>query len=232
MVKKRCLIVLGGSSGIGKEIINKIQNRYNICALYNKNKPILKKNSKILRLDLNTNLSNLKEILGPILKNNKNFVLINFAAVKIDKISLFINDNEFDYTVNVNIKSFLKIIQFILPKMMKNNWGRIINISSSGGLKGDKGTALYSLSKSATQTMMKVMSQEYGKFNITFNTIKLGNFNYGLFKVLNKKLKRKIIQKIPSNKTGNISNILSALYFLIDADYVNGSTIDVDGGMN
>ena len=76
------------------------------------------------------------------------------------------------------------------------------------------------------------MSKEYGKFNITFNTLKLGNFNFGLFKKLNKSLRDEILKKIPSQKTGNIRNIYNALEFLVKSEYVNGSSINIDGGMN
>ena len=114
--------------------------------------------------------------------------------------------------------------------MMKNNWGRIINISSTGGASGEKGTMLYSMSKNATHGIMQVMSKEYGKFNITFNTLKLGNFNYGLFKKLDKNLQKKILEKIPSKKTGDVKNIFFAIEFLMNSDYVNGSSINIDGG--
>ena len=114
--------------------------------------------------------------------------------------------------------------------MIKNKWGRIINISSTGGLAGDKGTLLYTASKNASLSMMKVMSQEYANFNITCNTLLLGNFNFGMFKRLNKKTKDKILKKIPSEKTGKIINIYNAIKFLINSDYVNGASIKIDGG--
>ena len=88
------------------------------------------------------------------------------------------------------------------------------------------------MSKNATLSMMRVMSKEYGKFNITFNTLKLGNFNLGLFKKLNKDFRKKLLDKVPSKKTGNIKDILFAIDFLIKTDYVNGSSINIDGGLN
>jgi len=79
--------------------------------------------------------------------------------------------------------------------------------------------------------MIKSMSKEYGKYNITFNTLKLGNFNYGLFKKLPKSKQKKLLAAVPSNKTGNVINILNAINFLINSDYVNNSEINIDGGM-
>ena len=144
-----------------------------------------------------------KKIISTIKKlslENSKIVIINFASIKIDKISMFVNKTDIEKTFKINTFSFLKIIQLILPKMMKNKWGRIINISSTGGLDGDKGTLLYSSSKNASHSMMKTMSKEYGAFNITFNTLALGNFNYGLFKKLNKRLRKKILIKFHHKK--------------------------------
>lgn len=114
--------------------------------------------------------------------------------------------------------------------MIKNKWGRVINISSTGGLAGDKGTLLYTSSKNASLGIMRVMSQEYAIFNITFNTLLLGNFNFGMFKLLNKKIQDKVLKKIPSKKTGKVVNIYNAIKFLINSDYVNGASIKIDGG--
>jgi len=80
--------------------------------------------------------------------------------------------------------------------------------------------------------MIKVLSKEYAKFNITFNTIKLGNFNIGMYNRLKEKTKDDILKKIPSGKTGDIKNIFNAIEFVIKSDYVNGSEIAVDGGFN
>lgn len=229
MVKKKLIIVFGASSGIGKELSKLLSRKYKIIAFYNKNKP--KFNNKIQMKKLNfLNDSEIKKISKKINLTNFKIVILNFVSVKIDKMSLFVNKREFNQSVQINIHSYFKIIQAILPSMMKNNWGRIINISSTGGASGEKGTMLYSMSKNATHGIMQVMSKEYGKFNITFNTLKLGNFNYGLFKKLDKNLQKKILEKIPSKKTGDVKNIFFAIEFLMNSDYVNGSSINIDGG--
>ncbi|KPU82492.1 hypothetical protein JI56_02095 [SAR11 cluster bacterium PRT-SC02] len=229
MVKKPIILFFGGSSGIVKAMIKYFDMKYKIVSFYNKNKPSKIKNVEYKKLDF----QNDKKIISTIKKlslENSKIVIVNFASIKIDKISMFVNKTDIEKTFKINTFSFLKIIQLILPKMMKNKWGRIINISSTGGLDGDKGTLLYSSSKNASHSMMKTMSKEYGAFNITFNTLALGNFNYGLFKKLNKRLRKKILNKIPSKKTGDVKNIFNAIQFLVDSDYVNGSLIKIDGG--
>ena len=229
MVKKPIILFFGGSSGVVKAMIKYFNIKYKVISFYNKNKPPKIKDVAYKKLDL----QNEKKIISTIKKiglENSKIILINFASIKIDKISMFVNKIDIEKTFKINTFSFLKIIQLILPKMMKNKWGRIINISSTGGLDGDKGTLLYSSSKNASHSMIKIMSKEYGAFNITFNTLALGNFNYGLFKKLDKKLRKKILNKIPSKKTGDVKNIYNAIQFLVDSDYVNGSLIKIDGG--
>jgi NAD(P)-dependent dehydrogenase (short-subunit alcohol dehydrogenase family) len=230
MVKKTLILFLGSSGGIGQKLSSILEKKYKIICFYNKNK--FSNKSKTISKKLNLlSEQEIKKISNiPNLKNYK-LVILNFASIKIDKLSFYINENDFKKSIEINVNSFLKIINKIIPFMMKNNWGRIISASSAGGIAGDKGTILYSMSKNATQSMMKVMSKEYGKFNITFNTLKLGNFDYGLFQKLDKNFQKKLLEKVPSKKTGDIKNISNAIDFLIKSDYVNGSSINIDGGL-
>ena len=227
------IIILGGSSSIASNLLSELAKKDKILCFYNKNKPhIKKKNIEYFKLNLeNFNFTDLiKNKFSKKIKNQK-ITLINFASIKIDKLSIFVNDDELTKTFNINFVSFFKIIKFLVPKMIEKKWGRIISVSSTGGMRGDKGTFLYTSSKHASLGMIKSMSKEYGKYNITFNTINLGNFNYGLFKKLSKNKKQKILSSIPSNKTGDIENILNAISFITKSNYVNNSEISIDSGM-
>ena len=227
------IVILGGSSSLGSNLLSSLAKEDKILCFYNKNKPhVKKKNIEYFKLNLeNFKISDLtKNNFSKKIKNQK-ITLINFASIKIDKLSLFVNENDLNKTLNVNFISFFKIIKFLLPKMIEKKWGRVISVSSTGGMRGDKGTFLYTSSKHASLGVIKSMSKEYGKYNITFNTINLGNFNYGLFKKLSKNEKQKILSSIPSNKTGDIQNIQNAISFIIKSNYVNNSEISIDGGM-
>ena len=231
MVKKNLILFFGSSGGIGQELNKILIKKYKVISFYNKTKT--SKNNNLTEKKINLlNNKDINKISKIVNLDNYKVIILNFASIKIDKLSLYVEEKDYKKTMEVNVNSFLKIINKVIPYMMKNNWGRVINVSSTGGILGDKGTILYSMSKNATLSMMRVMSKEYGKFNITFNTLKLGNFNLGLFKKLNKDFRKKLLDKVPSKKTGNIKDILFAIDFLIKTDYVNGSSINIDGGLD
>ena len=224
----------GSAGGIGNLLTKTLSKKFKMICIYNKKKPKLLKNVRALKIDYN-NTTALKKVcdkLKKIILLEKKIIFLNLAAIKIDRISLNIKKKEMNESFNVNYFSFFYITQSILSSLIKNKWGRIINFSSTGGLNGEIGTLLYTSSKYATLGMMKVLSKEYAKFNITFNTIKLGNFNMGMFNKLNNKTKENILKKIPSGKTGDIKNIYNAIKFIINSNYVNGAEIAIDGGFD
>jgi len=228
MDNKKIILVLGASSGIASELNKYFYKKFQMYFFYFKNKPQHLKNTHSIKLDLN-NYKKLSTVLKKI-NIKKKIIILNLASVKFDKISYNINNSDLEKTFNINCFSFLSFIKHFLPTMINQKWGRVINFSSTAGSIGEKGTLLYTSSKNATYGMMNVMSKEYAQFNITFNTIELGNFNYGLFKKLNPEMRKKIISNIPSKKTGDIKDIYNAVNFIINSNYVNGSKINVDGG--
>lgn len=234
-MKKRFLIIISGANGgIGQLLIKRLSEKFKILCIYNQKKPKFAKNIKYLRINYNetSKIKNASIKLKKMTLLEKKIIFLNLAAIKIDKISINISKKEMNETFNVNYFSLFYLIQAMLPNLMRNKWGRIINFSSTGGLAGEVGTLLYTSSKHASIGMMRVFSKEFAKFNITFNTIKLGNFDTGMYKKLNKIAKANILKKIPSQKTGDINSIYNAIRFIINSNYVNGSEVAVDGGLN
>ena len=231
---KKLILISGGSGGIGKLLLKNLSKKYKILYLYNRNKPSFIKSARYLKIDF-SNLKQVKNACAKLKKMTfpeKKIIYLNLAATKNDKISINIRMKELSETFNVNCFSLFQIIQAILPNLIKNKWGRVINISSTGGLAGEIGTMLYTSSKNATQGMINVLAKEYAKFNITFNTIVLGNFDTGMYKKLTEKSKVNILKKIPSGKTGDIKSVYNAIEFIINSEYVNGSKVSVDGAFN
>jgi NAD(P)-dependent dehydrogenase (short-subunit alcohol dehydrogenase family) len=229
-MNKKIFLISGGSSDIFQNFIKaNYFNNSKVMAIFNSKKKLIRtKNIEYLKLDYTKNI-NLKKF-EKIFKNYKKIIFINFASKKTNKIFLNINSNEFIRDIKINTLSYFSICQFIIPFMIKNNWGRIINISSTGGEKGDIGTTTYTSTKLASNGITNILSKEFARFGITSNTIKLGNFNTGMFTNLNENLKRQILKEIPSKKTGKFINIYKGINFLINSDYTNNAIINIDGG--
>ena len=190
-------LVTGGSKGIGAMIAKGLIDAGSQVYISSRNEEECiqaakeMSNDKLKCLALQGDVSSLAGINELVEKYSKNEasldILVNNAGIVWqDSIDNFPEDG-WDQVLNTNLKSVFFLTQALLPFLkvpaLVEDPSRIINISSTGGISGDKGTILYSMSKNAAISMMKVMSKEYGKFNITFNTLKLGNFNYGLFEM-------------------------------------------------
>lgn len=223
------IIISGAAGGIGEKLLQKISKLDNVLALYNKKEP-LKKIAKVNYVQINLNKE--KEIykLNKFIKDKSKIVFLSLAAVKIDSLLINQNSLDFDKIINTNLKSNFLISKYLLKKMIYSNWGRLIFFSSTGSVRGDVGTSVYSASKLGLLGLSKVISKEYGMHNITSNIIELGAFNEGMYKKLNLNEKKKIIDKIPKKKLGKISHIYNTIRFLINTEFCNGSIIKLDGG--
>ena len=229
-MKKKIFLVSGASSDIFQKLIKKNYfDNSQIVGIYNSSKNLIREKNIIY---VNFNFSkkfNLKKI-EKLIKDYRKIIFINFASRKVDKIFSDITINDYMKDYNINTLSYFKICKFIIPFMIKNNWGRIINISSTGGERGDIGTTTYTSTKLASNGITNIISKEFARFGITANTLKLGNFKTGMFLNLEERFIKKILKEIPSGKTGEIENIYKAIKYLIDSNYTNNSTINIDGG--
>jgi len=227
------IIVTGASGGIGKKILKKLSAIDRVIGIYNSNKPQFKSISSKCKL-YKVNLLNNKSIIEfteNFLQKEKKIIIIHLASIKKNKllINQSMDDIKKDFDLNFFSATFFS--KLLIPIMAKNNWGRFIFFSSTGGEKGDIGTASYTSTKMATLGLSKVISKEYGKFNITSNVIRLGNFDTGMYKKLSKSKQKELVQLIPSKKLGNFKDIVSTINLIIKSNYINGAEINIDGGM-
>ena len=227
------IILTGSSGGIGKELLKHLIKLDKVIGVYYTNKPNPKnlKNASFEKVNL-TNEKNILKFIEKFRSKLKKISLINCAAFKKDSLIINTSSNDWDRILNTNLKSNFLLTKHLIKIMVQQKWGRIIHFSSSGAIKGDIGTGAYSASKSGLIGLSSVICKEYAKFNITSNIIELGAFDTGLYKKLNKKKRSQIIKNIPSQKLGSTINIFNAIKFLINSDYVNSSSIKIDGGAN
>ena len=226
------IILTGASGGIGQEIINHLCKLDNVIGFYNTTHPDSYKGSKIIYEKVNIEDKSEVDCFVENWKSKlSNITLVHCAAAKADGLAVNYSLTDWDKVVGVNLRGNFILTQALLPRMMEDNWGRVIHISSHGAIDGDVGTIAYSASKSGLIGMSRVLGKEYARFKITSNVLVLGAFETGLFLELSDEQKNNIQKKIPSKKLGDSSNIVNAIEFLIKSDFVNGSTISIDGGV-
>lgn len=227
------IILTGASGGIGKELLTPLLEIDNVVAFYNTTKPEIAPNNNSL-IYHSLNLEEPEEIKSFIQKLGKDIskvTVVHAAVLNIDGLAVNYTELDWDRVMRVNLKGNFLLTQALLPHMIQEKWGRIIHISSFLGAEGAPGTIAYSTSKTGLIGMSRVFAKEYARFNITSNVLVLGYFEKGLIDTLDKDVREKVRIQIPSKAFGKVSNIANAIIFLIKSEYVNGSTINIDGGI-
>ena len=225
------IILTGASGGIGRQVIKHLVKIDNVMGIYNKTRPkaISGPGYVYKKLDLSDAVQ-VKRFVKENEGKLKKVTLLNLAAQKKDGLVAGYSESDWDNMLSVNLKGSFLLIKALLPHMIAERWGRIINVSSLGGIQGKVGTASYSTVKMGLIGFSKVLAKEYARFNITTNVLILGYFKSGLFNGLSNDYKKELINRIPSGALGEVSNIANAVEFLIKSEYVNGAAINIDGG--
>ena len=223
------IILTGISGGIGLPLAKQVSKIDQVIGIYKNNKPEINiKNVTFLQCDISVEKQLTK--LDKYIRSDDQLILISAAAVKFDSLLINQSFSNWKKMIDINLGSNFLICKYLIKKMIFSKWGRIIFFSSTGAKRGDLGTAGYSASKTGLYGLSKVISKEYGQYNITSNVFELGAFEAGMYKRLNEKQKMKIINKLPNKKLGTINEITLAIKLLIKSSFINGSIIKIDGG--
>ena len=160
-------------------------------------------------------------------------ILINNAGITKDNLSLRMSSKEWNDVLNLNLTSTFLLCKFSLKKMIKNKYGKIVNITSVVGHTGNIGQSNYAASKSGVIGFSKSLSLEYAKKNININCVSPGFIETKMTDKIDPKFKELIISKIPSNRLGSPEDVANVVAFLSSdlANYITGETIHVNGGM-
>ena len=160
-------------------------------------------------------------------------ILINNAGITRDNLFMRMSDEEWLDVLNINLTANMKLCKGMIRGMMKNRWGRIINISSVVGTTGNPGQANYAASKAGMVGMSKSLAFEVASRGITVNIIAPGFIETAMTDKLNDDQKSNIMEQIPAGRMGMATEIASAALYLAsnEASYVTGATLHVNGGM-
>jgi 3-oxoacyl-[acyl-carrier protein] reductase len=189
--------------------------------------------SMALNLDLRSPES-IKEAFARALKaKGRVDVLVNNAGITRDGLAMRMKAADWDVVLRTNLDGAFLAIQQVLPSMVRNRWGRIINISSVVGQAGSAGQVNYAASKAGLIGMTKSLAQEIGSRGITVNVVAPGYIATDMTKDLPEERKRKIIESIPLERIGTPEDVAAAVRFLAseEAGYITGHVLAVNGGM-
>ena len=151
----------------------------------------------------------------------------------MDNLSLRMKDDEWKKVIDVNLTSTFLLSKYSIKNMLKNKYGRVVNITSIVGHTGNLGQSNYSASKSGIIGMSKSLAIEYAKKNITVNCVSPGFIVSDMTEAIAEKVKTNLISRIPMAKLGTSEDVSNCVAFLSSdlASYVTGETIHVNGGM-
>ena len=168
-----------------------------------------------------------EEILGSV------DILINNAGLPRDMLSMRLTDEDWSTVLNINLTAVFRLSRAVTRRMMKNKWGRIVNITSIVGVTGNAGQANYAASKAGMIGMPKSMAQELAPRGMTANCIAPGFIDTAMTAELSDAIKEKLLGAIPAKRLGTSVDIAGAAIYLASdaASYVTGQTIHVNGGM-
>ena len=160
-------------------------------------------------------------------------VLVNNAGITRDGLAMRMKPADWDLVLKINLTGAFLAAQQVLPGMMKNRWGRIVNMASVVGQAGSPGQANYVASKAALIGLTKALAQEMGSRGITVNAVAPGYIETDMTSVLPDAVKQKYVASIPLRRAGTIADVAAAVKFLVsdDASYITGHVLAVNGGM-
>ena len=238
-LKNKKVLITGASGGIGKSIVKKfVSLEATVLGTGTKEEKLdnLKKENpsiKTKKFDISQHSKTEKFIEEVTLELGGLDILINNAGINLDTLSLRMKEDEWKKVIDVNLTSTFLLTKYGIKQMLKNKFGRVINITSVVGHSGNLGQTNYAASKAGIIGMSKSLALEYAKKNITINCISPGFITTDMTMNIADKMREYLISRIPMGKLGTGDDISGCVAFLSSdsASYITGETIHVNGGM-
>lgn len=160
-------------------------------------------------------------------------ILVNNAGITNDKLILRMKEEDWDIVINTNLKSAFNFCKAVSPILLKQEGGRILNISSISGVVGMAGQSNYSASKAGMIGLTKALAKELGSRNVTVNALAPGIIETDMTAVLDEGYKKQLLEQIPLKRFGTVEELAKVAAFLVSdaAGYITGQVIQIDGGL-
>ena len=237
--KNKKILVTGASGGIGSEIVKKfVSLGGEVLGTGTKAEKLdlIKKqyqNIKVKKFDISEH-SRIEEFIdNVVLELGGLDILINNAGTNVDNLSLRMKEEEWKKVIDINLTSTFLLAKHAIKKMLKNKFGRVVNITSVVGHTGNLGQSNYAAAKSGIIGMSKSLALEYAKKNITINCVSPGFIVSDMTMNIAEKVRLYLTSRIPMGKLGTGEDVSNCVAFLSSdqASYITGETLHVNGGM-
>jgi 3-oxoacyl-[acyl-carrier protein] reductase len=237
--KGKKILITGATGGIGYALVKKFLSLDGTVLATGTNTEkldSLKKefpNLNVLKFDISDH-SKVEEFIENVASQMVGLdVLVNNAGITMDNLSLRMKDEEWKKVIDINLSSTFYLCKYAIKKMLKNKYGRIVNITSIVGHTGNLGQTNYSASKAGIVAMSKSLAIEYAKKNITINCVSPGFIQSKMTDKIVENIKAVLTSRIPMSKLGTGEDVSNTVAFLSSdaASYITGETIHVNGGM-
>lgn len=244
MLKNKIALVTGGGKGIGAAIAKEMASQGAVVIVnYSHSEEAAKRvqseirvaggKADIFRCDV-SDYNSVKAMIGDIIQHYGRLdILVNNAGIVKDGLLMRMKETEFDKVIDINLKGTFNCIQNVARQMLKQRYGRIINMSSVVGIYGNAGQANYAASKAGIIGLTKAAAKELGSRGITVNAIAPGFIQTDMTEGLSEELKEKMLSAISLGSFGTVEDVAYAACFLASdqARYITGQVLGVDGGI-
>ena len=237
-------VITGGSRGIGRIISRELAARGAfVCVNYVSRPDAAEETIALIEKEggrgavVQFNVSDhdaVQKAFKQVIKDSGSVdILVNNAGITRDGLALRMKESDWDDVLDTNLKGVFNCSKAVVKSMMKNRWGRIVNISSVVGFSGNSGQVNYAAAKSGMTGLTKSLAREFASRKITVNCIAPGYIVTEMTDALSEDVKAKMISEIPMETFGSAEDVAAAVSYLVSdgAGYVTGQTIHVNGGM-
>lgn len=231
------VLITGASRGIGRDIARVLaKNGHKVIANYNKSEQQAielqneNENIEIYKADVSRREEVHKMVEGILKKYGRIDVLINNAGISENKLFTDVSDQDWTRMININLYSVFCVTQEVLPNMIHNKKGCIVNISSIWGMVGASCETIYSVTKAGINGMTKALAKELGPSNVRVNAIAPGIIDTDMNKNLTQEDIKNIEEEIPLEKIGKGLDIARCVEWIIQDEYTTGQIISINGG--
>tara|TARA_B100001939_G_C16878560_1_gene589812 strand:- start:436 stop:1167 length:732 start_codon:yes stop_codon:yes gene_type:complete len=238
-LENKKIIITGATGGIGNSLVEKFYGHKSKIIATGTNEEKLKNlKTKFSKIEVKKFKLEQHEKIDEFVENVNNElggidVLVNNAGITLDNLSIRLTEENWKKVLDINLTSTFLMCKSTIKRMLKNKYGKIINITSIVGHTGNLGQANYSASKAGIVAFSKSLAIEYARKNININCVSPGFIKTEMTDKINEEFKKSLIDKIPSGNLGTGEDVSNCVAFLASdlSKYINGETIHVNGGM-